>query len=81
MNCPICEGTTKVIDSRGDSESVRRRRECADCGYRFFTLELDEDMLKNSPQKVGAAPEPLRFSVTFDPLKGRLRLEKEEAGG
>lgn len=50
MTCPICEGATKVINSRTNSESVRRRRECVDCGYRFSTLELDIDMRKNQKE-------------------------------
>ncbi len=42
MRCPKCSSTeTKVIDSRvSKSEtSIRRRRECLDCEYRFTTVE------------------------------------------
>ncbi len=42
MHCPICSHQeTKVIDSRISSEgsSVRRRRECEKCGFRFTTGE------------------------------------------
>jgi len=42
MRCPKCSSTeTKVIDSRmSKSEtSIRRRRECLACGYRFTTVE------------------------------------------
>ncbi|MBC2601458.1 transcriptional regulator NrdR [Puniceicoccus vermicola] len=42
MRCPKCSSTeTKVIDSRvGKSEtSIRRRRECLSCEYRFTTIE------------------------------------------
>ncbi|MGE9291919.1 MAG: transcriptional regulator NrdR [Puniceicoccales bacterium] len=42
MRCPKCSSTeTKVIDSRvGKSEtSIRRRRECLSCEYRFTTVE------------------------------------------
>ena len=45
MHCPFCEAQdTKVIDSRlvADGASVRRRRECADCGERFTTFEMAE---------------------------------------
>lgn len=42
MKCPFCgrEGTT-VKDSRtaDDSSSIRRRRECPECGSRFTTFE------------------------------------------
>jgi transcriptional repressor NrdR len=40
MKCPYCRGNdTKVVDTRGASEGVRRRRECKDCGRRFTTYE------------------------------------------
>jgi transcriptional repressor NrdR len=42
MKCPSCGGTeSKVVDSRTarDGESIRRRRECTDCGARFTTYE------------------------------------------
>jgi transcriptional repressor NrdR len=42
MNCPICnKKDTKVIDSRlsGEGFSIRRRRACAKCAYRFSTIE------------------------------------------
>ena len=42
MFCAVCNHKdTKVIDSRisTDGASVRRRRECEKCGFRFSTLE------------------------------------------
>jgi transcriptional repressor NrdR len=42
MRCPKCGSRDdKVIDSRQsrDSSSIRRRRECLNCGYRFTTYE------------------------------------------
>ena len=42
MRCPKCTSLeTKVLDTRtGKNEtSIRRRRECLDCGYRFTTIE------------------------------------------
>ncbi len=42
MRCPACGySESKVVDSRPseDSASIRRRRECLDCGYRFTTYE------------------------------------------
>jgi transcriptional repressor NrdR len=49
MRCPQCTSLeTKVLDTRtGKNEtSIRRRRECLDCGYRFTTIEevLRSDM-------------------------------------
>jgi transcriptional repressor NrdR len=42
MRCPKCTSIEdKVIDSRISKEgnSIRRRRECMECGYRFTTTE------------------------------------------
>ncbi|MEZ5307714.1 MAG: transcriptional regulator NrdR [Pyrinomonadaceae bacterium] len=46
MRCPFCGNTEdKVVDSREskDADSIRRRRECLDCGRRFTSYErIDE---------------------------------------
>ncbi len=45
MKCPFCQHTdNKVLDSRltPDSDSIRRRRECAKCTKRFTTYERAE---------------------------------------
>lgn len=42
MHCPVCNSTeTRVVDTRlsPDGTSIRRRRQCDACGYRFSTLE------------------------------------------
>ena len=40
MVCPFgSECVTSVIDSRKNSEGIRRRRECSTCGLRFTTYE------------------------------------------
>ena len=42
MDCPDCgHDRTAVIDTSGstDAQTVRRRRECRDCGFRFTTYE------------------------------------------
>jgi transcriptional repressor NrdR len=46
MRCPHCHGQNdKVIESRhnADGTSIRRRRECLDCGYRFTSYEHIEE--------------------------------------
>ena len=47
MKCPFCGYTeSKVIDSRptDENERIRRRRECIQCGKRFTTYEIIEDV-------------------------------------
>ena len=47
MRCPYCKKTDdKVIDSRSsvDGVTIRRRRECLDCGRRFTTYEKVEEV-------------------------------------
>lgn len=48
MRCPRCSGIEdKVIQSRisRDGSSIRRRRECIRCSYRFTTYEKIEEYL------------------------------------
>ncbi len=58
MNCPVCNHKdSKVIDSRlsSDGLSIRRRRECAKCAFRFSTLEeielLDLTVIKRDGRR------------------------------
>jgi transcriptional repressor NrdR len=58
MRCPVCYyEDSKVIDSRvaSDGLSIRRRRECLKCGFRFSTYEeveiLDLAVVKRDGRK------------------------------
>jgi len=58
MKCPVCSNDeTRVIDSRVSSEgvSVRRRRECVKCDFRFSTVEgvelLELSVIKSDGRK------------------------------
>lgn len=45
MKCPVCNfADTKVLESRLclDGRSIRRRRQCGECNYRFTTYEKEE---------------------------------------
>jgi transcriptional repressor NrdR len=60
MYCPVCNNKdSKVVDSRISTEgvSVRRRRECEKCAYRFSTLEevelLDVTVVKRDGRREG----------------------------
>ena len=47
MKCPYCHyGDSRVVDSRSadDGATIRRRRECNQCGKRFTTYEAVEKM-------------------------------------
>jgi transcriptional repressor NrdR len=58
MKCPVCNyQETKVIDSRegSDGMTIRRRRDCLKCGFRFSTYEqvelLEVNVLKRDGHK------------------------------
>ena len=55
MTCPKCCSKTRIWDSRMQDDAKRRRRECLSCGYRFITIEVDEDlyerMVKQNDQR------------------------------
>ena len=56
MKCPQCaHEDTKVLESRLSLEgrSVRRRRSCPQCSYRFTTYEKEEDFVFHIQKKDG----------------------------
>lgn len=64
MHCPVCSHPdTRVVDSRlaPDGTSVRRRRECDQCEYRFSTSEevelLDLTVVKRDGRREAYARE------------------------
>jgi transcriptional repressor NrdR len=72
MYCPNCKhAETKVIDSREVEEenSIRRRRECDSCNFRFTTFEYIE-AVKLSVVKKDGRKEP------FDRTKIALGVNK-----
>ncbi|MCM3619407.1 transcriptional regulator NrdR [Sutcliffiella horikoshii] len=72
MKCPACNHNgTKVLDSRPVEEgrSIRRRRECESCSYRFTTFEKVEEMPLIVVKKEGIREEFSREKV----LRGLIR--------
>ncbi|BAU22980.1 NrdR family transcriptional regulator [Caldimicrobium thiodismutans] len=69
MKCPKCkEPETRVIDSRiiEDGFTIRRRRECLKCGYRFTTyekLELDIVIVKKDGRREPYSREKLLSGI------------------
>ena len=66
MKCPVClHQDTKVVDSRVavNGFSIRRRRECLKCGFRFSTYEeielLDLMVVKRDGRKEAYSKEKL----------------------
>ncbi len=69
MRCPRCNATEdRVIESRAlaDGRSIRRRRECLSCAYRFTSYERIEEKPLLVVKRDGSRREP------FD----RVKLEK-----
>lgn len=67
MRCPYCgAANTRVVDSRDvrDGASIRRRRECPDCGRRFTTYEHVEQpqlfVVKRDGRREPFSPDKLR---------------------
>jgi len=57
MQCPTCQNTdSRVLESRSadSGKSVRRRRECLNCSFRFTTYERVESMPVSVIKKDGS---------------------------
>lgn len=70
MKCWYCGcEDSKVIDSRSseDGNSIRRRRECLNCGKRFTTYETIEDtpvlVIKNNGTRQAFDPAKIRNGI------------------
>ena len=42
MNCPLCGGESRVVDTRVEQGIVKRRRICSWCEKRFSTVEIEK---------------------------------------
>ncbi|HRH22201.1 MAG TPA: transcriptional regulator NrdR, partial [bacterium] len=90
MKCPVCYNEeTKVLDSRATNEdlSIRRRRECLKCSFRFSTYEemeiLDLTVLKKDGDRESYSRDKImrglhraleKRSVTDDDFKKLINL-------
>ncbi|PWU68188.1 MULTISPECIES: transcriptional regulator NrdR [Gracilibacillus] len=72
MRCPHCQyKSTKVLDSRPieDGRSIRRRRECESCSFRFTTFERIEEVPLIVVKKEGTREEYSRDKL----MRGLIR--------
>ena len=51
MTCPVCNSDTQVTYTYDKDDHVVRDRRCRCCGYRFQTIEADEDMYSRFQKK------------------------------
>ncbi|AVX19324.1 MULTISPECIES: transcriptional regulator NrdR [Carboxydocella] len=82
MKCPFCHETaTKVVESRTADEgnSIRRRRECENCGKRFTTYERIEErpllVIKNDGRREVFSPEKLMHGLVKAVEKRPVSME------
>ncbi len=72
MKCPNCQfKNTKVLDSRPieEAQSIRRRRECESCSFRFTTFERIEEVPLIVVKKEGTREEYSRKKL----MRGLIR--------
>jgi hypothetical protein len=61
-SCPICSGSSYVIETRASSSRLRRRRTCGE-GHRFTTIELPHE----TPKKLKGLVDWLAKQGRLDP--------------
>jgi transcriptional repressor NrdR len=86
VRCPFCGySDSKVVDSRpaDDSNSIRRRRECLECGKRFTTYEKIEEVplmvVKKSGQREVFNPNKILVGMIKACEKRPISMDKLEA--
>lgn len=85
MKCPFCScDDTQVKDSRNadDNASIRRRRECPECGSRFTTYERvqlrDLMVVKKNGDKMPFDRDKLARSISLAVRKRPVNQERVE---
>lgn len=83
MKCMYCGcEDSKVIDSRSADEgrTIRRRRECVQCGKRFTTYETIEDtpvlVVKSSGMRQSYDPQKIKSGIIKSCEKRPVSMEK-----
>lgn len=83
MKCMFCGcEDSKVIDSRSADEgrTIRRRRECINCGKRFTTYETIEDtpvlVIKSSGNRQAYDPQKIKSGIIKSCEKRPVSVEK-----
>lgn len=86
MKCPFCnQENTRVIDSRPvpDNNSIRRRRQCDECGKRFTTYEKIETIpltvIKKDQSREQYDRRKIQDGVTRACYKRPISVEKIES--
>lgn len=80
LECPRCNGESGVRDSRPIGKTIRRRRECKKCRYKWSTFEISADYM-NAIRKISrAAKELVRGSIDLtEDLRKIGDIEEAEA--
>ena len=86
MKCPFCnQENTRVIDSRPvpDNNSIRRRRQCDECGKRFTTYEKIETIpltvIKKDQSREQYERRKIQDGITSACYKRPVSVEKIES--
>ena len=86
MHCPKCGcDVSKVVDSRASegNDAIRRRRECAECSFRFTTYERREEMpilvIKRDGSREPFSHEKLRRGLMAATIKRDVDLTEINA--
>ncbi len=80
MTCEACHGTTTVIDSRSQRSTIRRRRKCDKCGFRFTTYEISDAIFATLKNLVWVKKALHEASIVANTVaEAMLELEDERA--
>jgi len=85
LKCPVCANfEDKVLETRqvADGTSVRRRRRCLSCGYRFTSYEVIEEkqlmIVKNDGRREPFSIEKISYGIKKATEKRKISLSVVE---
>lgn len=63
INCPKCQTASAVRDSRPIGKTIRRRRECKQCRFRWSTFEISAEYMGAIRKITSAARDMIESSA------------------
>ena len=82
MNCPQCQNKADVIDTRTNKGgSVKRRRRCQSCHFRFSTIEVlaNAGVVEPAPKIKEPKPKVAKAVPAKAPVVKEKKERKKEA--
>lgn len=80
MNCPICNSSTIIVETRKSEDKIRRRKRCKSCSMKFTTYEIMDQDYEDIVKQKHRVLERAKVYITWTQEEDELLLKLRELG-